>query len=90
MSRDRVLTGVSHAALKPQPEVEMRAVLTVTHHALDAADAAELLEMLGLIKPSEGRRQDQDCPTRAAHRRLGSRRSPGKHVGTTRAPGRRG
>jgi hypothetical protein len=74
MSKDRRLTNVL-TPVRPIPEMEVRAVLTVLEHAVDAEDAAELLAMLGLIKPSADASRDQLCPSRSAHRRLRSRRS---------------
>lgn len=63
--------------LSPRPvfEQEIRAVGAVLHRATDAADAAELLAMLGLLAPSDRPGGDQLCPSRAAHRRLAERRS---------------
>jgi hypothetical protein len=40
----------------PTPEQRHRAARTIAHHARDATELAELLDMLGL-SPEEGRRR---------------------------------
>jgi hypothetical protein len=40
----------------PTPEQRFRAARTIAHHARDATELAELLDMLGL-SPEEGRRR---------------------------------
>lgn len=75
--------SILREVIRLDPEVQVRAVGAVLHHAADAADAAELLAMLGLLKPSDRLHQDQLCPSRALRRRLRSRRSPAKHSAST-------
>lgn len=58
MANDFASTGQSAiGALHPKPNTpweERRAARTVAHHAIDAEDCAELLEMLGL-DPKKGK-----------------------------------
>lgn len=67
--------SILREVIRSDPEMQVRAAATVLDHALDAADAAELLDMLGLIKPSDRLQQDQLCPSRALRRRLAARRA---------------
>lgn len=58
-----------------RPGLDVPAVLAVLRNATDAADARELLEMLGLTAPSGARSQDQYDPAALTLAGLRARRS---------------
>jgi hypothetical protein len=75
--------SILREVIRSDPEMQVRAAVTVLHHALDAADAAELLDMLGLIKPPDRLQQDPPCPARSLRRRLAARRSAAEYGART-------
>lgn len=82
-------SAILREVIRNDPEMQVRAAATVLHHAVDAADAAELLAMLGLIKPSDRLQQDPQCPTRSLRQRLTQRGSAAKLGVRTRRAARR-
>ena len=66
---------MTRANIELAPEQLSAAAVVVAGRALDAADGAELLAMLGLIGPSERPEHDQQCPSRQALQTLRLRRS---------------